>query len=96
MSSLTFASATDDDIFSGLSKPITKSQDTTQKGETSGLIITQPKPKQQQLISMNSGSDSAGTSGLFALGKAQPVEVKTLNAKKLDVNFDNDDFFNSF
>jgi hypothetical protein len=24
------------------------------------------------------------------------VEVKTLNAKKLDVNFDADDFFNSF
>jgi hypothetical protein len=22
--------------------------------------------------------------------------VKTLNAKKLDINFDNDDFFNSF
>jgi hypothetical protein len=26
----------------------------------------------------------------------QATEVKTLNAKKLDVNFDNDDFFNSF
>ena len=24
------------------------------------------------------------------------AEVKSLNAKKLDVNFDNDDFFNSF
>ena len=33
----------------------------------------------------------------MAFSKA-PVqtEVKTLNAKKLDVNFDNDDFFNSF
>ena len=33
----------------------------------------------------------------MAFGKA-PVqaEVKSLNAKKLDVNFDNDDFFNSF
>lgn len=28
---------------------------------------------------------------------AKPTEnVKALNAKKLDVNFDNDDFFNSF
>ena len=32
---------------------------------------------------------------MFAVGK-QNQEVKTLNAKKLDVNFDNDDFFNSF
>jgi len=30
------------------------------------------------------------------LSLKQPVEVKTLNAKKLDVNFENDDFFNSF
>jgi hypothetical protein len=44
---------------------------------------------------MNSGSDNSG-GGLFALGKSQTVEVKTLNAKKLDVNFDADDFFNSF
>ncbi len=29
------------------------------------------------------------------MGK-QSENVKTLNAKKLDVNFDNDDFFNSF
>ena len=28
---------------------------------------------------------------------AHPSEgVKTMNAKKIDVNFDNDDFFNSF
>jgi hypothetical protein len=44
---------------------------------------------------MNSGSDG-NSGGLFSLGKAQTVEVKSLNAKKLDVNFDNDDFFNSF
>ena len=44
---------------------------------------------------MNSGSDNTG-GGLFALGLSQTVEVKTLNAKKLDVNFDADDFFNSF
>ena len=45
---------------------------------------------------MNSGSDGSSAGGLFSLGKAQTVEVKTLNAKKLDINFDNDDFFNSF
>ena len=47
---------------------------------------------------MNSSSDGndGNLGGLFSLGKAQTVEVKTLNAKKLDVNFDNDDFFNSF
>jgi hypothetical protein len=44
---------------------------------------------------MNSGSSVTG--GLFALGKVQEqAEVKTLNAKKLDINFDGDDFFNSF
>jgi hypothetical protein len=43
---------------------------------------------------MNSASENTG--GLFAMGKAQNTEVKTLNAKKIDVNFDNDDFFNSF
>jgi hypothetical protein len=44
---------------------------------------------------MNSGSDNSG-GGHFALRKSQTVEVKTLNAKKLDVNFEADDFFNSF
>ena len=29
------------------------------------------------------------------MGK-QSDQIKTLNAKKLDINFDNDDFFNSF
>jgi hypothetical protein len=44
---------------------------------------------------MNSGSSK--NSGLFGLAKqAAPTDVKTLNAKKLDVNFDADDFFNSF
>ena len=33
--------------------------------------------------------------GIFS-GKNTNEGVKTLNAKKLDVNFDNDDFFNSF
>jgi len=28
--------------------------------------------------------------------KAYQTDVKTLNAKKLDIAFDNDDFFNSF
>lgn len=33
--------------------------------------------------------------GMFSSSK--PTEnVKALNAKKLDINFDNDDFFNSF
>jgi|LauGreDrversion4_2_1035121.scaffolds.fasta_scaffold399499_2 hypothetical protein len=45
---------------------------------------------------MNSGSDGSSAGGLFSIGKAQTVEVKSLNAKKLDINFDNDDFFNSF
>jgi hypothetical protein len=45
---------------------------------------------------MNSGNGSDNI-GLLGFGKtAQAAEVKTLNAKKLDVNFDNDDFFNSF
>lgn len=33
---------------------------------------------------------------MFGMGKAKNEEVKSLNAKKLDINFDNDDFFNSF
>ena len=38
----------------------------------------------------------SATFGIGSVSMKQPAEVKTLNAKKLDVNFDNDDFFNSF
>jgi hypothetical protein len=45
---------------------------------------------------MNSGSSDTAAA-IFSLGKGNQVaEVKTLNAKKLDVNFDSDDFFTSF
>ena len=33
---------------------------------------------------------------MFSMGKSGNEGVKSLNAKKLDVNFDNDDFFNTF
>jgi hypothetical protein len=46
--------------------------------------------------SASSETNNNNTGGLFSLGKTQMTEVKTLNAKKLDVNFDGDDFFNSF
>lgn len=38
--------------------------------------------------------NSSHSTGLF-LGK-QPTQPQNLNAKKLDINFDGDDFFNSF
>ena len=56
-----------------------------------------PKP-----VSLGGGglvySQESATFGIGSLSakQQQPSEVKTLNAKKLDVNFDNDDFFNSF
>jgi len=43
---------------------------------------------------MNSGGVSVGLLGLAK--QVAPTDVKTLNAKKIDVNFDADDFFNSF
>lgn len=44
-----------------------------------------------------SSQQSGGFSGFggITLG-AKQQDVKTLNAKKIDINFDNDDFFNSF
>jgi hypothetical protein len=33
--------------------------------------------------------------GIFNSGK-QNEQAKSINAKKIDINFDNDDFFNSF
>lgn len=46
---------------------------------------------------MVSSQQSGGFSGFggITLG-AKQQDVKTLNAKKIDINFDNDDFFNSF
>ena len=95
MSNLTFASATDDDIFGSL-KPIAKSDERKQETIAQQAIPIQKPKAQPQLIAMNSGGSSV-SGGLFSLGKVQEqAEVKTLNAKKLDINFDGDDFFNSF
>lgn len=33
---------------------------------------------------------------MLFMPKPNTTEIKTLNAKKLDIKFDNDDFFNSF
>lgn len=53
--------------------------------------------KQSNSSSLVASQQSGGFSGFggITLG-AKQQDVKTLNAKKLDVNFDNDDFFNSF
>lgn len=91
MSSLTFATSTNkEDIFGGFKPQAfeeTKSADRVAEG------AAQPK-----LVSLSSNkSNGDGGVALFGLGKqAAPTEVKTLNAKKLDINFDTDDFFNSF
>ena len=89
MGSLTFATASGkEDIFGGITG--TKPEESKSFKEPQALNLSQPK-----LVAMNSGSNNS--SGLFGLAKqAAPTDVKTLNAKKLDVNFDADDFFNSF
>ena len=88
MGSLTFATSSGkDDIFGGFTS---KPEESKSFKEPVLANLTQPK-----LVAMNSGSGNS--SGLFGLAKqAAPTDVKTLNAKKLDVNFDADDFFNSF
>jgi len=87
MGSLTFATSSGkEDIFGG----ITSKPEEFKSFKEPALNLSQPK-----LVAMNSGSNNS--SGLFGLAKqAAPTDVKTLNAKKLDVNFDADDFFNSF
>ena len=62
--------------------------------ETKVNVAAKAKP-----LMMGGGvmQQESATFGIGTLGmKAQQSEVKTLNAKKLDVAFDNDDFFNSF
>lgn len=89
MSSLTFATSTNkDDLFGGFKG--LNLEEHKSAGRLQEALTSQPK-----LVSMNSAS--SGSTGLFGLNK-QPLqtEVKTLNAKKLDVNFDSEDFFNSF
>jgi len=86
MGSLTFATSSGkEDIFGSF-----KAEESKQEAkQLEPLNLSQPK-----LVQMNSGG---GSVGLFGLAKqAAPTEVKTLNAKKIDVNFDADDFFNSF
>lgn len=53
--------------------------------------------KQSNSSSLVSSQQSGGFTGFggITLG-AKQQDVKTLNAKKIDINFDNDDFFNSF
>ena len=45
---------------------------------------------------LKSSSSGGGGSGVFSNVGLQQKEAKALNAKKLDIDFDNDDFFNSF
>jgi hypothetical protein len=92
MNSLTFATSSNkDDIFGGF-----KPSALMEEHKSAGRVQEQPK-----LVSLGSkNSNNASSDGgiaLFGLAKqAAPTEVKSLNAKKLDVNFDADDFFNSF
>ena len=53
--------------------------------------------KQSNSSSLVASQQSGGFSGFGGINLgAKQQDVKTLNAKKLDVNFDNEDFFNSF
>ena len=84
--SLTFATSSGkEDIFGGFK--VEESKQESIKFET--VSLSQPK-----LVQMNSGGGSVGLLGLAK--QVAPTDVKTLNAKKIDVNFDADDFFNSF
>mmetsp|Transcript_12844 Transcript_12844/g.12754 ORF Transcript_12844/g.12754 Transcript_12844/m.12754 type:complete len:161 (+) Transcript_12844:481-963(+) len=53
-------------------------------------LVSEPLHAPKQFKSTNSGI------GVFSMGMVQNDQVKTLNAKKLDIDFDSDDFFNSF
>ncbi|TNV78411.1 hypothetical protein FGO68_gene2700 [Halteria grandinella] len=89
MSSLTFATSSNKEDIFGSFKTLEENKSADRVAESSG------QPKLVSLASNKSSSD--GGIALFGLGKqAAPAEVKTLNAKKLDINFDTDDFFNSF
>jgi hypothetical protein len=70
-------------------------------GQQSQAVKEEVKELNSQKSSKSMGapgltSQFSGGFGGFGLSKQQNPEVKTLNAKKLEVNFDNDDFFNSF
>jgi len=89
MSSLTFATSSNKEDIFGSFKTLEENKSADRVAESAG------QPKLVSLASNKSSSD--GGIALFGLGKqAAPAEVKTLNAKKLDINFDTDDFFNSF
>ena len=60
------------------------------KPTSSAMVLGKPKVNSLQSV----GGPSGG--GMTFARKQENGAVKSLNAKKLDIDFGNDDFFNSF